>query len=244
MRLKGQHFLVDRSVIDRIVGYADISKDDEVLEIGPGTGNLTAALAQRAGRVYSLEADPDLALDLEGRYGNVDVIRCNAVTAPLPKCNKVVSNLPYQISTPITFRLLRHHFSIAVLMYQKEFSQRLFASPGHRLYGRLAAYAGYYCHGTVLEYVSQRAFSPQPHVSSAVVGLWPNEKRAVVDEDLFYRLTRDLFTMRRKRLSRALSMLGFDDGAIKMIDPELLLRRPEELSSSDLVRVVNALSSL
>ncbi|OYV07822.1 MAG: 16S rRNA (adenine1518-N6/adenine1519-N6)-dimethyltransferase [Methanosaeta sp. ASP1-2] len=116
----GQHFLMDRAVIERITGYAYLQPQDCVLEIGPGTGNLTDVLADRADLVYAVEIDPDLAAQLYYRFSNVRVINGDALKIELPRCNKIVSNLPYQISSAITYRLLSRPFETAVLMYQWE----------------------------------------------------------------------------------------------------------------------------
>ena len=91
----GQHFLMDRGATMRIASYADLGPEDNVLEIGPGTGNLTEALASRAGHVYAVEIDPDLAAQLSGRFSNVQVIKGDALKVELPHYNKIVSNLPY-----------------------------------------------------------------------------------------------------------------------------------------------------
>jgi 16S rRNA (adenine1518-N6/adenine1519-N6)-dimethyltransferase len=109
MRKKGQHFLIDRGIVERIAGYAELSPDDRVLEIGPGTGNLTEVLAAHAGRVYAIEVDPDLARELQelqDRLQNVVIVKGDALKVELPDYNKIVSNLPYQISSKITYRLL------------------------------------------------------------------------------------------------------------------------------------------
>ncbi|MDD4162730.1 MAG: 16S ribosomal RNA methyltransferase A, partial [Methanothrix sp.] len=134
----GQHFLMDRGAIMRIASYADLQPQDRVLEIGPGPGNLTDALAARAGHVYAVEIDGDLAAQLSGRFSNVQVINGDALKVELPPYNKIVSNLPYQISSAITYRLLSRPFEKAVLMYQWEFARRMRAAPGSEEYGRLA----------------------------------------------------------------------------------------------------------
>ncbi|MDM7934249.1 MAG: 16S rRNA (adenine(1518)-N(6)/adenine(1519)-N(6))-dimethyltransferase RsmA [Methanothrix sp.] len=196
MRRKGQHFLVESATIERIAGYAELTGADCVLEIGPGTGSLTAALAARAGHVYAVEVDPVLAESLRGRYPNVTVIRSDALTFLPEGYNKVVSNLPYQISSKITYRLLTRPFDLAVLMYQREFARRMLAPPGSREYGRLAMVVGLLCEAEVLETVKRSAFRPVPEVASAVVRL--RRRRAEVDLGRFMRLAEVLFTHRRK----------------------------------------------
>ena len=146
----GQHFLMDRAAISRIANYADLGRQDNVLEIGPGSGNLTEALASRAGHIFAVEIDPDLAAQLSGRFSNVQVIMGDALKVPLPHYNKIVSNLPYQISSKITYRLLSQPFETAVLMYQWEFAERMAAAAGSSEYGRLAMVAGFFCQIEIL----------------------------------------------------------------------------------------------
>ena len=144
----GQHFLMDRDTTMRIASYAELKPEDRVLEIGPGPGNLTEALASRAARVYAVEIDPDLAAELSGRFSNVQVIEGDALKVELPDYNKIVSNLPYQISSRITYRLLSRPFETAVLMYQWEFAKRMAAAVGSEEYGRLAMVAGFFSAGS------------------------------------------------------------------------------------------------
>ncbi|NYT02310.1 MAG: ribosomal RNA small subunit methyltransferase A [Methanosarcinales archaeon] len=240
MRRKGQHFLVDGAIIDCIVDGAKLSRKDVVLEIGPGTGNLTEALAARAGRVYAVEVDPELAGELEGRFSNVEVICKDVLRLDLPDYNKVVSNLPYQISSKITLRLLQRPFDLAVLMYQREFVKRLTALPGSRAYGRLSINAAYYSSVELLCSVPRTAFKPVPNVDSAVVRLRPNLDRPPVDQGAFEELTRTLFTMRRKKSGKALAALA--PGAVELADPAVMEKRPEELTLDEVVGLANALS--
>lgn len=227
MRKKGQHFLVDRGTIERIVCYAELKPDDVVLEIGPGSGNLTEALAKRAGRVFALEVDPALAASLHGRFKNVEVIKGDALKAELPPYNKIVSNLPYQISSRITYRLLARPFDLAVLMYQREFALRMVAEPESEEYGRLALTEGYLCDAEIMERVPRSAFRPVPEVESAVVRLRP--KRHDIAAEKFIKFAEGLFKFRRKKVKKALLSMGFSKESLAMMDVVLLEKRPEEL---------------
>src|SRR5512137_2922616 len=137
-RRQGQNFLLDDSVLSRQVGYADLGPSDTVLEIGPGLGNLTEELLKTGAKVVAVEQDADFCRFLAKRFGDrIQLVQADAVKAFLPKFNKVVSNLPYQISSPITFKLLATGFDVAVMMFQREFDERMVARPGTGDYGRL-----------------------------------------------------------------------------------------------------------
>jgi len=242
----GQHFLMDGGAIERIVGYADLEQQDCVLEIGPGTGNLTAALAAKAGRICAVEIDSELAESLHQRFCqegwaaggadsscHVEVINADATKAELPGYNKIVSNLPYQISSPITYRLLARPFDLAVLMFQKEFAKRMVAAPGSDRYGRLAMTTGFLCEIEILETVSKMAFRPVPQVDSAIVRLLPRRDRPPGDPEAFIRLAEGLFNNRRKKVKKGLASLGAGREALAEMDAELLERRPEELTPDE-----------
>lgn len=237
MRKKGQHFLIDRGIVERIAGYAGLSPDDRVLEIGPGTGNLTEVLAARAGRVYAIEVDPDLAGELQElqdrsrRFQNVVIVKGDALKVELPDYNKIVSNLPYQISSKITYRLLSRPFDMAVLMYQKEFALRMTAVPGSKEYGRMGMAAGYLCQAEILEVVSRSAFKPMPEVESAIVRLKPREHQ--VDAQRFIKFVEGLFSFRRKKVKKGLASMGVPKELLTVMDATLLEKRPEELSPKE-----------
>lgn len=243
MSRTGQNFLIDQRIIGRIVDYAELSAADAVLEIGPGTGNLTEALSLRAGHVIAIEADPDLAHGLKGRFSNVEVVTGDALKVDLPEYCKVVSNLPYQISSKITLRLLRRPFELMVLMYQKEFARRMIASPGCKEYGRVSVNVAQYSRAEILEEVPRSAFRPEPRVRSAIVRLIPRTDREAVDDALFSDLTRVLFTMRRKKVKRALASMGLDLLSLPEIEGSLLERRPEDLSAAEIVVLARAISA-
>jgi len=239
----GQHFLNDRLVIERIVSFAEIKPDDRVLEIGPGTGILTAALAAQAGRVYAVEVDPDLAAQLCGRTPNVQVINADALTVVLPDYNKIVSNLPYQISSKISYRLLSRPFELAILMFQKEFAERLMAPPGSKDYGRLAMVAGFFCKIDILEGVPRTAFRPVPEVDSVIVRLRPRERQEV-DTGVFMRLVETLFRNRRKKVKKGLAAFGVDRETLAQLDASMLDRRPEELTPDEVADMARFISNL
>ena len=238
----GQNFLMDRAATMRIAGYADVGAQDNVLEIGPGSGNLTEALAARAAHVYAVEVDPDLAAQLSGRFSNVQVIKGDALKVELPDYNKIVSNLPYQISSRITYRLLSRPFETAVLMYQWEFAKRLAAAPGSGEYGRLAMTVGFFCQIEILEKVSKMAFRPVPQVDSAVVRLRPRPDRPEADPVDFMRLVEGLFNNRRKKVKKGLAALGASPRALAELDGALLERRPEDLTPDEAASLVGAIS--
>ena len=207
-RRAGQQQVIDSAILERMVGYANLSSDDVVLEIGAGIGNLTDLLAQRPKRVVAVERDGRFVKVLRERLGdrpNVELLHGDALRIELPEFNKVVSNLPYVISSDITFRLLDHKFELAVLMFQREFAERLVAKPGSDDYGRLTVNAYYRADTELLEEVPPTAFFPQPKVTSAIVRLRPREPPfEVKNERVFINVVRALFQHRRQRVRNAL----------------------------------------
>ncbi|MDD3494057.1 MAG: 16S rRNA (adenine(1518)-N(6)/adenine(1519)-N(6))-dimethyltransferase RsmA [Candidatus Thermoplasmatota archaeon] len=203
---RGQHFLVDGRVAQRQIDYACLSPGDVVLEIGPGEGALTRRMAGRVSRVIAIEIDGRLAEGLRGLPG-VEVIHADALAVDFGSLsfNKVVSNLPYQISSPVTFKLLAQDFELAVLMYQREFARRLVAEPGSRDYSRLSVMAQYRARWEILEIVPPSAFRPHPEVHSCVVRAVPRPPPfAVWNPEVFEDVVRILFSHRRKTIKNAL----------------------------------------
>ena len=209
----GQHFLIDDRVIERQVAEAALSPGETVLEIGPGMGNLTEALLSTGADVVAVEADPAFCRFLERRFGSsIRLINADAVGAFLPEFDKVVANLPYQISSPITFKLLEEGFESAVLMVQREFAQRMVAGPGTRDYGRLSVSVFFRARCEMAFNVPKTAFWPQPKVDSSVVRLVPRAPTFdVADEQVFHDVTKAIFSHRRKKIQNALA----DDPASK-----------------------------
>jgi len=204
---KGQHFLIDLNILKKIVAFADLHEGEDVLEIGAGPGNLTELLAQKARRVYAVELDSALAALLEEKFKgtNVTVIKGNALRVEFPRFDKAVANLPYSISSDVTFKLLKNDFKLGILMYQREFAQRMTARAGEADYSRLSVGVQHFADVEILMKVPPQAFSPPPEVESAVVRLTPRQAAySVEDRELFMALVTAAFTQRRKRLGNAL----------------------------------------
>jgi len=218
----GQHFVIDPGVTERIVDLARVDPEDWVLEIGGGVGSLTLPLAQRAKKVYTIEIDPQLVKALRQEFlGNhrVEVLEGDALrldwTAIFSKFagkGKVIANLPYEISSPMIFRLFeeRAFFSSFVLMFQWEVAQRIVALPGTRDYGPMSIWSKVYTKAQVVMRVSPGSFYPRPKVDSAVVKFEILEKPSVdlTNEKIFRRVVRSAFNYRRKTLANALRTAG------------------------------------
>ncbi len=202
----GQNFLLDDSVVKRQVGFADLSSKDTVLEIGPGLGNLTEALLKTGAKVVAVEQDAEFCGFLKKRFGErLQLVQADAVKAFLPEFNKVVSNLPYQISSPITFKLLDIGFDVAVLMLQREFAERMVATPRSEDYGRLSVGVYYRAECEILMSVHPHAFWPQPKVDSCLVRLVSRKPPfEVKDRDAFFQVTKAIFSHRRKKIINSL----------------------------------------
>jgi 16S rRNA (adenine1518-N6/adenine1519-N6)-dimethyltransferase len=227
-RSMGQHFLVDHTVIERQVKYAKIKKGERILEIGPGLGFLTDDLLKAGAEVVAIESDRKFCGYLREKFGDrLELIEGDATKVVLPEFDKVVSNLPYQISSEITFRILEtRKFDIAILMYQKEFAERMVAGEISALYGRLSVMAAYRADCEILEIVNRRCFWPQPKVDSALVLMKSRPPRfQPKDEKLFVDIVRVLFSHRRKKISNGMialaGQLGISRDKMKELAPEM-----------------------
>ncbi|MFB6148542.1 MAG: 16S ribosomal RNA methyltransferase A [Halobacteriales archaeon] len=233
-----QHFLVDDRVLDRLPGYLPDGATDHILEIGPGTGGLTDRLLATADRVTAIERDPDLAAFLREEFaaaieaGVLDVRTGDALEIDLPSFTGSVSNLPYGVSSQIAFRLLPRSQPL-VLMFQREFADRMVADPGTDDYGRLSVTAQHYADIEIVETVPAAAFDPAPEVDSAVVRTRPRTPEYTVsDETFFLDFVKAVFTQRRKTLRNAIrntahiSGLSDPDRLVAELDESLLSRRP------------------
>jgi 18S rRNA (adenine1779-N6/adenine1780-N6)-dimethyltransferase len=166
---KGQHLLKNPGILDKIVAAADIKSSDTVLEIGPGTGNLTVRVLPLAKKVHAIDVDPRMVAEVKKRavslgYTNLEAKEGDALRTDLGRFDVCTANLPYQISSLFTFRILAHRplFRCAVLMFQKEFAERLLANVGEDKYGRLAINTRLFCKVTHVCLVTAGSFNPPP----------------------------------------------------------------------------------
>jgi 16S rRNA (adenine1518-N6/adenine1519-N6)-dimethyltransferase len=217
----GQNFLIDSGVLDGIVEASGVTKEDCVLEIGPGIGSLTQYLAEAAKRVVSVEIDKTLIPVLDdtlSEYDNVTIINEDILKVDIEsivkeynegRAIKVVANLPYYITTPIIMKLFESGAPIdsITVMVQKEVADRMVMGPGNKDYGSLSLAVGYYAKATAVMNVPPGSFIPQPNVGSAVVHLKRYEKPAVEvgDAKYMFEIIRTAFNQRRKTLSNSLS---------------------------------------
>jgi 16S rRNA (adenine1518-N6/adenine1519-N6)-dimethyltransferase len=231
----GQHFLLDERVLERQVALAEIEEGERVLEIGPGLGNLTEALLRSGAKVIAVEQDRAFCDFLRRRFGErIELIEADAVRAFLPEFDKVVANLPYQISSPITFRLLDLGFSRAVLMLQREFAERMVARPGTSTYGRLSVGVYYRADCEIVMNVSRNSFWPQPKVDSCIVILRPRRPPfEVLDEQVFHNVTRAIFSHRRKKTSNSLATDPAVSDLVSSVGADSLKRLPYASSRAE-----------
>ena len=198
---RGQNFLIDYNIIQYQVKQAEITQKDVILEIGGGIGNLSKCLAENAKKLFIVEADKRLVgflQDFMSVYSNTEILHGDAVKIELPKFTKCVSNLPYQISSPITFKLLEYDFELAILMYQKEFAERFFASPGTRDYSRISVMMNLKANCSYLKTVKPSSFFPSPKVTSSIVSITKKKNKTEIDHVDFGRFITLLFTQKKK----------------------------------------------
>ena len=222
----GQNYLIDDFKRKKIINFAELSKKDIVLEIGPGIGTLTTELAKRAKMVIAIEQDEKIYNILKQRLldesiDNVELINKDGLKTDLPKfkCNKIVSNLPYQISSPITFKFLEFDFDLGILMYQKEFAERMIAKVGDKNYSRLSAMLYFKADIEFLDNVSPESFIPQPKVDSSIVKLTPKKipKNFSTNDniEIYSKTCKAIFPHKNKKVRNALidsrHILGYSD---------------------------------
>lgn len=257
----GQNFIIDEFVIDDIIEKSNINSEDCILEIGPGIGVLTQALAEKAKKVLAVELDnkliPVLNETLED-YDNVDIIHNDILKVDINKeikerfgqSVKVVANLPYYITTPIIMRLLEEKINVneIIVMVQKEVAERMISSPGVKAYGSLSVAVQYYCDATIVLDVPRENFLPAPNVDSAVIKLSLRDEPIVdlIDEEYFFKVIKGAFALRRKTLVNSLSksQISLDKDLVKNVlikigfDTRI---RGEKLTIEDFAKLSNEL---
>lgn len=260
----GQNFITDDNLLRNIAEAAELSKDDVVIEVGPGAATLTHTLAEYAKTVIAIEIDTDLEpiiMETMADCDNFHLVMGDALQMDLDalvkektgeSCSfKVVANLPYYITTPLVMHFLEQSFAIdrIVIMVQKEVAERFAAAPGTKDYGSITAALNYYGEIRYAFTVPRHMFLPQPDVDSAVVDIRPWEQKQWVaeDEKQLDRIIRAAFGMRRKTLNNALKPLGLESDQLQSamascgISPS---QRGETLSIADFVALSNAITEL
>ena len=243
----GQNFLIDTGILEEIIAAARITKEDFVLEIGPGIGTMTQYLCEAARQVVAVEIDSNLIPILEdtlSAYDNVEVINEDILKLDLSrlveeknggKPVKVVANLPYYITTPIVMGLFESHVPIdsITIMVQKEVADRMQVGPGTKDYGALSLAVQYYANPEIVVHVPPSCFMPQPKVGSAVIRLTRHEQPVVdvEDEKLLFQIIRASFNQRRKTL-----LNGLNNSPEIHLPKEMLEECIEELQVSPTIR--------
>ncbi len=239
----GQNFLIDANILTKIVEAAQITKEDCVLEIGPGIGTMTQYLAEAADRVVAVEIDRELIPILEetlSPYENVTLLCADILKVDLTKLVnengggpfKVVANLPYYITTPIIMALFESHIPLSsiTVMVQSEVADRMQTGPGTKDYGALSLAVQYYAKPEIVARVPASCFTPRPNVDSTVVRLVKHEKPPVEaqDEDWLFDIIRASFNQRRKTLANGLTNaggLGISRGQVEAVLEEMGLQK-------------------
>ena len=260
----GQNFLIDDNILEEIVNSADITKDDLVIEIGPGLGNLTEYILSRAKYAILVEIDLKMIKVLEDRFKdrknyiliNDDILKVNIdkLVEEIKSKNdlsfrsvKVVANLPYYITTPIIFKLLEDENSISdiTVMVQKEVAQRMVAKPKSKDFGILTLMVDYFSNADIRVLVPNSSFIPEPGVMSAVINLKKNRKYSVKNKKMFFELIHKAFAQRRKKMINSLSSTNFNNMTKQELE-DLFKRcnldfntRAEELTIEEFIELVN-----
>ncbi|MCF6775489.1 16S rRNA (adenine(1518)-N(6)/adenine(1519)-N(6))-dimethyltransferase RsmA [Thiotrichales bacterium 19X7-9] len=251
----GQNFLVDPYIINRIIDAGEFKQDDNVTEIGPGLGALTKLLLAKLKHLNVIEIDKDVIPYLHeiDRNNQINILNQDALKTDYSQLidttvttqNKLIGNLPYNISTPLLIHLMQytHQFESMIFMLQKEVIDRLCASPNNKTYGRLSVIISYFCHIEHIINVPPSAFKPQPKVDSAVIRLKPKKNRLrLEDYHIFERVVFHAFQQRRKTISNSLKLfLNADDFKQVNINPKL---RAENLELESFVAISNYVANL
>ena len=263
----GQNFLINDSIVDDIVSESKVTSEDLIIEVGPGLGNLTSRLLEKAGKVIAVELDPKMINILQDRfslYKNFELIYNDILKIDLQKLiednlneniktAKVVANLPYYITTPIIMKLLEDNLNLEsiTVMVQKEVAERLAATPGDKLSGAITYSIYYYTTPEIIIDVPSSSFIPEPQVDSAVIkfDILKEPRIKVMDEKLFFKIIKSAFLQKRKTFVNALlnsNIFPNRESAEKMlldlnIDTKI---RGEKLSLEDFAKITEYVKNI
>lgn len=262
----GQNFLINDEILSKIVEVSQITKEDLVIEIGPGLGNLTEYLLNSALHVLLVEIDPKMIEVLNYRFGdknnytllNEDILKVDidSIVKKIESENKVkfnkikvVANLPYYITTPIIFKLLEDENSISdiTVMVQKEVAQRMVAKSKSKDFGILTLMVKYFSNANIEIIVPNSSFIPEPGVESAVIRLEKERKYSVKDEKVFFELIHKAFAQRRKKMINSLESNNFNNMSKNEIENLFekceydFNTRAEELEIEDYIKLANSI---
>jgi 16S rRNA (adenine1518-N6/adenine1519-N6)-dimethyltransferase len=253
-RLLGQNFMIEPSILQTMSNYASLDKKDVVVDIGAGLGFLTRSLASKCRSVVAVEIDDKLVKILHEELRNtpnVRIVHGNALKTQVPKFNKIVSIPPYGVSSRLLLWLFSKNFDSAVLVFQKEFADRLVASVGSENYGWLTVLAYYYSKCELLDDIPKAKFYPQPKVDSIIIRLRPKQPPpfSLKNTSLFTKLTQSVFTQRNRKIRNAI--LPFLKGILAKNSEEAMAcvaripfsdKRVRELQPEDFGALANVLA--
>jgi len=230
----GQNFLTDDNTINKIIKIINPNKEDIILEIGPGHGALTSKLLDLSKNLYAVEIDPLLCEKLKNKYNNLNIVNKDILKWENDdiKFNKVVGNIPYNISSQIIFKFLTQKWDVMVLMLQKELANRIVSTKGSKEYGRISVMVQNFCNVTYMCDISKNVFHPKPKVDSGI--LMFNRQKTSLNIDKFSLFIKKAFKQRRKKLKNNLK--GFCD--LNYLESHKD-QRPEELSPNEYLNLFN-----
>ena len=230
----GQNFLTDDNTINKIIKIINPTKIDTILEIGPGHGALTSKLLDLSKNLYTVEIDPLLCKILKEKYDNLNIVNEDILKWKNPgiKFNKIVGNIPYNISSQIIFKFLSQNWDIMILMLQKELANRIISTEGSKTYGRISVMVQNFCNVTHMCDISKNVFHPKPKVNSGI--LLFKRKKTSIDINKFSLFIKEAFKQRRKKLKNNLKNIC----DLKSIG-EYAYLRPEEISAKDYLNLFN-----
>jgi 16S rRNA (adenine1518-N6/adenine1519-N6)-dimethyltransferase len=264
MQKFSQVFLKSERILKEIVDYANLNEKDIVIEIGAGYGNLTKYIAKKVKKVYAIEIDKGLFLKLKENlsgFKNIEFVNADVLKIKFPSANKIIGNLPYQISSPITEKILiflneeklreKYKDIFAILMYQREFAERMIAEPGFPDYSRLTVLVNYFADCKILKYIPRNFFKPIPKVDSAVVKIVPKGRKK---DEKFFKTTKILFFHKNNTVikaivnSRTFTKIKDKNKMRKFleekIDKKILKKRVFELNENEIEKIKEGISSI